>query len=73
MQALAITANAVRGGFVLPCSVLGGYERTISGVIAADPTQSRFYEPFAGARPADDPRGGLGGAAGAGADDHHRR
>jgi uncharacterized protein (DUF885 family) len=51
-QALAITANAVRGGFVLPCSVLGGYERTISGVIAADPTRSRFYEPFAGARPA---------------------
>ncbi|WP_395614512.1 DUF885 domain-containing protein [Allosphingosinicella sp.] len=51
-QALAITANAVRGGFVLPCSVLGGYERTISGVIATDPTQSRFYEPFAGARPA---------------------
>ena len=50
-QALAITANAVRGGFVLPCSVLNGYERTISGVIVADPHQSRFYEPFAGARP----------------------
>ncbi|HET9426746.1 MAG TPA: DUF885 domain-containing protein [Allosphingosinicella sp.] len=51
-QALAITANAVRGGYVLPCSVLTGYERTISGVIAEDPTQSRFYEPFAGSRPA---------------------
>jgi uncharacterized protein (DUF885 family) len=51
-QALAITANAVRGGYVLPCSVLAGYERTISGVIAADPTRSRFYEPFAGPRPA---------------------
>src|SRR3954468_560294 len=50
-QALAITANAVRGGYVLPCSVLGGYERSISGVIAADPTRSRFYEPFAGNRP----------------------
>jgi len=50
-QALAITANAVRGGYVLPCSVLGGYERTISGVISADPTRSHFYEPFAGARP----------------------
>ena len=54
-QALAITANAVRGGYVLPCSVLGGYERTISGVIAADPTRSRFYEPFAGTRPASIP------------------
>jgi uncharacterized protein (DUF885 family) len=51
-QALALTANAVRGGFVLPCSVLGGYERTISGVIAADPAQSRFYEPFRGNGPA---------------------
>jgi len=54
-QALAITANAVRGGFVLPCSVLEGHERTIAGVIAADPTQSRFYEPFAGQRPASIP------------------
>ena len=53
--ALAITANAVRGGFVLPCSVLGGYERTISGVIAADPTRSRFYEPFTESRPATIP------------------
>jgi uncharacterized protein (DUF885 family) len=54
-QALARTAAAVRGGFVLPCSVLDGHERTISGVIAADPTQSRFYEPFAGNRPATIP------------------
>ena len=51
-QALAITRNAVRGGYVLPCSVLGGHERSIAGVIAQDPTRSRFYEPFAGARPA---------------------
>ena len=51
-QAIAITRNAIRGGFVLPCSVLDGYERTISGVIAQDPAQSRFYEPFAGDRPA---------------------
>jgi uncharacterized protein (DUF885 family) len=50
-QALAITANAVRGGYVLPCSVLEGHERTIEGVIAQDPTQSRFYEPFARERP----------------------
>ena len=50
-QALAISANAVRGGYVLPCSVLGGFERTISGVIVADPAQSRFYEPFAATRP----------------------
>jgi uncharacterized protein (DUF885 family) len=51
-QALAITANAVRNGHTLPCSVLQGHERTIAGVIAADPVASRFYEPFAGNRPA---------------------
>jgi len=55
-QALAITANAVRNGHVLPCSVLTGYERTIAGVIAEDPANSRFYEPFAGNRPAAVPQ-----------------
>lgn len=49
--ALAVTAEAVRGGYVLPCSVLGGYDKTISGVIAEDPTKSRFYEPFTHPRP----------------------
>jgi len=51
--ALAVTAQAVRGGFVLPCSVLGNYERSITGVIAEDPAKSRFYEPFTRPRPAD--------------------
>ena len=50
-QALAITANAVRGGYVLPCTVLGGHERSIAGVIVEDPTRSRFYEPFTRPRP----------------------
>jgi uncharacterized protein (DUF885 family) len=52
-QALGITAEAVKGGFVLPCTVLGGHERTISGLIAEDPAASRLYEPFARARPAN--------------------
>jgi uncharacterized protein (DUF885 family) len=51
--ALDITGQAVRGGFVLPCSVLGNYERSIAGVIAPDPASSRFYEPFTRPRPAD--------------------
>jgi uncharacterized protein (DUF885 family) len=50
--ALAITAQALREGYVLPCSVLGNTEQSITGVIAQDPVKSRFYEPFAGARPA---------------------
>jgi uncharacterized protein (DUF885 family) len=52
-EALAVTEEAVRGGFVLPCSVLGNFEKSISGVIAEDPAKSRFYEPFLGERPAD--------------------
>lgn len=54
-QALAITADAVRSGHVLPCSVLAGYERSIGGVIAEDPTKSRFYGPFTRPRPASIP------------------
>ncbi|SMF61559.1 DUF885 domain-containing protein [Allosphingosinicella indica] len=51
--ALGITATAVKGGHVLPCSVLTGYEKTIAGVIVEDPAKSRFYEPFLRSRPAD--------------------
>ncbi len=51
--ALAITQRAVNEGYVLPCVVLGGYDRSISGLIATDPAQSRYYEPFTRTRPAD--------------------
>jgi len=51
--ALAITGQAVKGGFTLPCSVLGNYEKSIAGVIAEDPARSRFYEPFTRTRPGD--------------------
>jgi uncharacterized protein (DUF885 family) len=51
--ALAVTAEAVKGGYVLPCSVLGNTEKTIAGVIADDPVKSRFYEPFTRGRPGD--------------------
>ncbi|QPQ54262.1 DUF885 domain-containing protein [Allosphingosinicella flava] len=49
--ALAVTEEAVKGGYTLPCSVLGNYERGISGVIAEDPTKSRFYAPFLAPKP----------------------
>jgi uncharacterized protein (DUF885 family) len=51
--ALGITEEAVRGGYVLPCSVLGNYEKSIAGVIVEDPAKSRFYEPFTNPRPSD--------------------
>lgn len=50
-EALKITRAAVAGGYVQPCDVLGGFVKTIDGVIAADPEQSRFYAPFKGAAP----------------------
>jgi len=50
-DALDITGQAVKGGFTLPCSVLGNYEKGIAGVIAEDPARSRFYEPFTRTRP----------------------
>ncbi|HEV2078488.1 MAG TPA: DUF885 domain-containing protein [Allosphingosinicella sp.] len=49
---LKTTAEAVQEGYVLPCSILDGYEKTISGVITPDVTKSRFYEPFTRERPA---------------------
>ena len=51
-EALRISARALDDGFVLPCDAMGGFEGSITGVIPADPTQSRLYAPFAGARPA---------------------
>jgi uncharacterized protein (DUF885 family) len=50
-EALKISQQAVDGGYVLPCAAMEGFDRTISGVIGADPTKSRLYAPFAAARP----------------------
>ncbi len=52
-EALAITSRAVKEGYNLPCVALTGHEKTISGVTAAAPEKSRFYEPFTRNRPAD--------------------
>jgi uncharacterized protein (DUF885 family) len=52
-EAIRITRAAVAEGYAQPCSAIRGYEKTIIGVIAPDPTKSRFYAPFAGAKPAD--------------------
>ena len=52
-EAMKITRGAVAGGYIQPCDVLGGFAKTIDGVIAATPEQSRFYAPFTGAKPGD--------------------
>ncbi|SDC53022.1 Uncharacterized conserved protein, DUF885 familyt [Sphingomonas sp. YR710] len=52
-QELEITRQAVAGGYMQPCVSLDGFEKTITGVIAANPEESRFYAPFKAARPFD--------------------
>lgn len=52
-EAVRITREAVRQGYTQPCVAMGGFEKTITGVITNDPAKSRFYAPFLGAKPAD--------------------
>lgn len=54
-EALKITRQAVAGGFTQPCVVLGGFEGSITGVIAPKVEASRFYKPFLGNKPTDIP------------------
>ena len=50
--AIGVVRQAVRGRYTLPCAVLDGHPRTISGLKPADVTQSRYYAPFTRPRPA---------------------
>lgn len=50
-EAIRISDQAIEQGFTQPCVTLAGYERSIAGVIAEDPRQSRYYEPFTRPRP----------------------
>jgi uncharacterized protein (DUF885 family) len=52
-EAIKISREALSKGFVQPCVAMGGFENTITGVIADDPKKSRFYGPFTGKRPGD--------------------
>ena len=50
-DALKVTRAALAGGFVQPCTVLTGFEGSITGVIAPKLEDSRFWKPFSGAAP----------------------
>lgn len=52
-EAVRVSRDAVAQGFTQPCDAMAGFEKTITGVIVNDPTKSRFYAPFLGAKPAD--------------------
>ena len=50
-----ISVKAAREGYVQPCVTMTSFSSTITGNIAADPAQSRFYAPFAAQRPENVP------------------
>lgn len=50
-QATAVANGAIKGGYTLPCDSLAGYESSITGLLAEDVKQSRFYAPYAAKRP----------------------
>ena len=52
-QELAITRQGADAGYVQPCVTLTSFEKSITGVIADAPEDSRFYAPFKGPRPHD--------------------
>ena len=50
-----ISQKAAREGFTQACITMTRFPQTVRGEIAADPTQSRFYLPFAAQKPASIP------------------
>lgn len=50
-EAIAVANAAIKGRYTLPCEILPGYEKGISGLIVADPRQSRYFQPFTRTRP----------------------
>jgi uncharacterized protein (DUF885 family) len=51
-EAIRISEQALKAGFVQPCVALGGFENTIMGAVAGPPESTRFYEPLTRPRPA---------------------
>ncbi|MFC4292751.1 DUF885 domain-containing protein [Sphingorhabdus arenilitoris] len=50
-ESIAVANVAIKGKYTLPCDALDGYEKTISGLIAEDVKQSRFYAPYTRKKP----------------------
>ncbi len=48
---IEISRQAIAGGYILPCSVLDGFETTISGAVSGSLEEMRFYAPFHRTRP----------------------
>lgn len=48
---IAVANVAIKGKFTQPCETLTGFEGTVSGLIASEVRQSRFFSPYAAKRP----------------------
>lgn len=52
-QTIAISREALAKGFVQPCLAMQGFEDTVLGAVAGPAEKTRFYAPFAAAKPRD--------------------
>lgn len=43
---ISVADTAIKGGYTLPCEVLGGFEGTVSGLMPKDERQSRYFAPY---------------------------
>jgi uncharacterized protein (DUF885 family) len=50
-EAIAVGNAAIKGKYTLPCEILPGYEKGISGLIVKDARQSRYYQPYTLSKP----------------------
>jgi uncharacterized protein (DUF885 family) len=50
-ESIAVGNAAIKGKYTLPCEILPGYEKGISGLIVKDARQSRYFQPYARSKP----------------------
>ncbi len=50
-QSIEVANTAIKGKYTLPCEVLTGYEKGISGLIAKDERESRYFQPYKRTKP----------------------
>jgi uncharacterized protein (DUF885 family) len=50
-EAIGVANAAIKGKHMLPCEILNGYEKSITGLIAKDERESRLFKPYAGKKP----------------------
>lgn len=52
-QSIDVANVAIANKVTLPCDAIMGYEKSISGLLTDDPRNTRFYSPYAKAKPSN--------------------